>query len=137
MADGQQARPTHIGHLTADPLNRRLHNPRNIGMVVDALHKVGAARSIVIDEDGIILAGNDKQTAALATWDLDQLRADADAGLDLGAFFEPTELADLLGADAPVPDFAETIDAGQGRLDQLTAVTCPECGHHFRREELP
>ncbi len=180
VAESQQARPTHIGHLTADPLNRRLHNPRNIGMVVDALHKVGAARSIVIDEDGTILAGNgtieaaaeagitkvltvdadgetiiavrrtgltpeqkralsiyDNQTAALATWDLDQLRADADAGLDLGAFFAPAELADLLGADAPVPDFAETTDAEQGRLDQLTAVTCPECGHHFRREELP
>lgn len=180
VAEGQQARPIHIRDLTADPANRRLHNPRNIGMVVDALHQVGAARSIVIDEDGTILAGNgtieaaaeagitkvltvdadgetiiavrrigltpeqkralsiyDNQAAALATWDLDQLRADADGGLDLGAFFEATELADLLGADAPVPDFAETTDAEQGRLDQLTAVTCPECGHHFRREELP
>ena len=33
-------------------------------MVVDALHAVGAARSIVIDEDGVILAGNGVVEAA-------------------------------------------------------------------------
>ena len=33
-------------------------------MVVDALQKVGAARSIVIDEDGVILAGNGVTEAA-------------------------------------------------------------------------
>jgi DNA modification methylase len=50
--------PTHIKHLVPDPQNRRKHNPRNIGMLTDALHKVGAARSIVIDEENEILAGN-------------------------------------------------------------------------------
>ena len=50
--------PTHIKDLRPDPENRRKHNPRNIGMVVDALQAVGAARSIVIDEDGTVLAGN-------------------------------------------------------------------------------
>src|SRR5262249_384252 len=34
------------------------HTPRNVAMVVDALQEVGAARSIVIDEKGIVLAGN-------------------------------------------------------------------------------
>ena len=33
-------------------------------MVVDALHQVGAARSIVIDEDDVILAGNGVTEAA-------------------------------------------------------------------------
>src|SRR4026209_1099102 len=56
--------PTHIKDLTPDPVTRRLHNPRNIGMVVDALHQVGAARSIVIDEDNVILAGNGVTEAA-------------------------------------------------------------------------
>jgi hypothetical protein len=55
---------THIRDLTPDPANRRSHNPRNIGMVVDALQQVGAARSIVIDEDGVILAGNGVSEAA-------------------------------------------------------------------------
>ena len=56
--------PNHIRDLVPDPKNRRKHNPRNLGMVVDALHKVGAARSIVIDEDNVILAGNGVTEAA-------------------------------------------------------------------------
>ncbi len=55
---------SHIKDLTTDPANRRAHNPRNIGMVVDALQAVGAARSIVIDEDNVILAGNGVVEAA-------------------------------------------------------------------------
>lgn len=56
--------PTHIKDLVPDPANRRSHNPSNIGMVVDALHAVGAARSIVIDENDVILAGNGVTEAA-------------------------------------------------------------------------
>ena len=48
----------HIGDLSHDPRNARKHTPRNVGDIVSALQEVGAARSIVIDEDGIILAGN-------------------------------------------------------------------------------
>ncbi len=55
---------THLGDLTQDPANRRKHTPRNIGTIVDSLHEVGAARSIVIDEDGVILAGNGVYDAA-------------------------------------------------------------------------
>lgn len=53
---------THLGDLRPDPRNARKHNPRNIGMIEAALHEVGAARSIVIDEEGTILAGNVHQT---------------------------------------------------------------------------
>lgn len=49
---------SHINELRPDPANRRKRTPRNVGMIVDALQKVGAARSIVIDETGEILAGN-------------------------------------------------------------------------------
>jgi DNA modification methylase len=48
----------HIGQLKPDPKNARKHNQRNIGQIVSSLQEVGAARSIVIDEDNIILAGN-------------------------------------------------------------------------------
>jgi DNA modification methylase len=58
------SKPEHIKELVTDPENRRKHNPRNLGMVVDALQKVGAARSIVIDEDNVILAGNGVTEAA-------------------------------------------------------------------------
>jgi hypothetical protein len=50
--------PTHLKDLIPDPHNARQHNPRNVGMIEDALHEVGAARSIVIDENNVILAGN-------------------------------------------------------------------------------
>jgi hypothetical protein len=49
---------TSLADLTPDIRNARRHGPRNVGVIVDALHEVGAARSIVIDENGVILAGN-------------------------------------------------------------------------------
>lgn len=48
----------HIKNLKPDPRNARKHNPRNIGMVEESLQEVGAARSIVIDENNVVLAGN-------------------------------------------------------------------------------
>ena len=56
---------SHISELTPDKKNARAHNPRNVGMIVNALQEVGAARSIVIDEDGNILAGNATIEAAM------------------------------------------------------------------------
>jgi DNA methylase len=61
--------PTHITDLTPDPQNARKHSARNLNTIADALRTVGAARSIVIDEDNVVLAGN-------AT-----IQAAADAGL--------------------------------------------------------
>src|SRR6266851_3590211 len=60
----QAATPAHIKELRPDPENRRSHNPKNIGALVDALHRVGAARSIVIDEYDTVLAGNGVLEAA-------------------------------------------------------------------------
>jgi hypothetical protein len=68
MSKPRKAEPprniSHIKDLIPDQANRRKHNPRNLGMVVDALHSVGAARSIVIDEDNVVLAGNGVTEAA-------------------------------------------------------------------------
>lgn len=55
---------THIGQLKHDKRNPRKHNPRNIGVVVNSLQQVGFARSIVIDENNEILAGNGVTEAA-------------------------------------------------------------------------
>jgi len=63
-SDSEQADITHIKDLKPDQRNARKHNARNIGMIEDALNEVGAARSIVIDEDGRILAGNGTVEAA-------------------------------------------------------------------------
>jgi hypothetical protein len=56
--------PTHIGDLVPDSANARRHTPRNIGMIERSLNEVGAARSGVIDEDNVILAGNGLVEAA-------------------------------------------------------------------------
>jgi site-specific DNA-methyltransferase (adenine-specific) len=53
-----------LADLAPDPLNARKHNERNIGMLERSLKEVGAARSIVVDENGRILAGHGVVEAA-------------------------------------------------------------------------
>lgn len=53
-----------IADLTPDARNPRKRGQRAAGMLVNSLHEVGAARSIVIDEAGNILAGNGTVEAA-------------------------------------------------------------------------
>jgi hypothetical protein len=54
-----------IEFLKPDPENRRTHPDRNVEMVSSSLQEVGAARSIVIDEGDVILAGNGVTRAAI------------------------------------------------------------------------
>ncbi len=56
---------TTLDELTPDPQNARTHGERNLHLIADALRDVGAARSIVVDESGMVLAGN--ATVAAAT----------------------------------------------------------------------
>ena len=49
---------TNLKDLIPDQTNGRKHNPRNVGMITDAIQEVGVSRSGVIDEHGNILAGN-------------------------------------------------------------------------------
>lgn len=56
--------PTSLAELIADPENRRRHGDRNLAMMTAALQHVGAARSIVIDEQNVVLAGNGIASAA-------------------------------------------------------------------------
>ncbi len=55
---------THIKDLIPDPANLRKHGERNIALIEQSLEKVGAARSIVIDENNKVLAGNGVLEAA-------------------------------------------------------------------------
>jgi hypothetical protein len=52
--------------LKPDPRNARTHSQDNLALISSALREVGAARSIVVDEDNVILAGNATVQAALA-----------------------------------------------------------------------
>ena len=70
--------PSRVSDLQPDPRNARRHTARNVGMIQQALHEVGAARSIVIDEDGTVLAGN-ATIAAAAQAGIDRVQVvDAD-----------------------------------------------------------
>ena len=62
--DARPAAVTHIRDLVPDPANARTHSPRNIKTIADSLRTVGAARSIVIDEHNVVLAGNGTVDAA-------------------------------------------------------------------------
>jgi ParB-like chromosome segregation protein Spo0J len=44
--------------------NTRRHTPRGLGMITASLQQVGAARSVVCDENGVLLAGNGTVEAA-------------------------------------------------------------------------
>jgi DNA modification methylase len=50
--------------LIPDPRNARRHGERNVILIAEALKDVGAARSIVVDETGTVLAGNATIAAA-------------------------------------------------------------------------
>jgi DNA methylase len=53
-----------LSALTSDPRQIRRHTEKNLTMIGDGLRAVGAARSIVLDEDNAILAGNGTIEAA-------------------------------------------------------------------------
>lgn len=63
-AAGGRPTPMELSCLTPDPQNARAHGARNIDTIETALREVGAARSLVIDEDGVVLAGNATLEAA-------------------------------------------------------------------------
>ncbi len=54
-----------LSSLTPDPRNARKHTQRNLAQIEAALREVGAAHSIVVDEAGVILAGNATVQAAM------------------------------------------------------------------------
>lgn len=68
------ARVSTIRDLTADPKNARRHTDRNVSTIATALRKVGAARSIVIDEQGVVLAGNATIQAAAQAKKIGEVR---------------------------------------------------------------
>src|SRR3954449_10208278 len=55
-----------LSDLTLDSRNARRHTERNIASLEQSLSEFGAARSIVVDEGGTILAGNATVQAASA-----------------------------------------------------------------------
>ncbi len=55
-----------LDELISDPANARKHSPENLEAIEQSLRRFGPARSIVIDKDGIVRAGNGTLEAAKA-----------------------------------------------------------------------
>jgi len=55
-----------VKDLKYDPKNARIHTEKNISMLIDGVHEVGMGRSVLIDEDGELIAGNGVVEAATA-----------------------------------------------------------------------
>jgi DNA modification methylase len=53
-----------LSSLTPDRRNARAHSERNLELIASSLQEVGAARSVVVDEAGVVLAGNATVSAA-------------------------------------------------------------------------
>jgi hypothetical protein len=62
---GIVVRERHVSEYRSDPENARKHNPRNVGMIVDAVNEVGVGRSLVVTEDDIVRAGNGTMDACI------------------------------------------------------------------------
>ena len=56
---------TLISKTFPDPNNARTHNQKNIQAIMGSLTKFGQQKPIVVDEGGIVLAGNGTREAAL------------------------------------------------------------------------
>lgn len=60
------ARRGNITEFTADPNNLNKGTERGNGLIEESLEKLGAGRSIVVDKNGVIIAGNKTTEGALA-----------------------------------------------------------------------
>jgi DNA modification methylase len=107
-----------VADLIADPANRRSHPTRNVEMMAASLRDVGAARSIVIDEGNVILAGNGV-TAAAATAGITKVRVIEAAGDELIAV-RRSGLSDAQKRSLAIYD-NRTAELAEWNLEQIHA----------------
>ena len=150
-----------ISEIVPRDINPRTHSPEQIGQLRASIEEWGFTNPILIDEEGVIIAGHGRLEAAqgllteiptitISGLTDDQKRAlviadnqlAVNAGWDLDLLKNEISTLDfdidLLGFD---DDFINTLtqgfDAGsiddQGDLTQLDPimVVCPECGKEF------
>lgn len=87
------------------------------------------------DEDalGILIADNAHAQNAVDERELlaHLLQEQADAGYDLAALGTDAEALREMLDSLTVPYFVPASEDEQGRLDEKSNVTCPQCGHEF------
>lgn len=118
--------------------------PRGIGVLDDGEWAVpvifgvdaeshAAAVAFAVDHNNLtMLGGSLKLEDLLAIWDEEGLRHLLESSPDarsLLASMDGNDLDSLLGG----PSFEPVGESDQPRLDEKAMITCPECGHEFRR----
>ena len=99
-----------LADLRQDPRNARRRTPRSKALLDHSLSQFGAARSIVIDEEGTILAGNGTVEAAAAAGITKVQVVDADGDTLIAvrrSDLSPDEKIGLALADNRTADLAE------------------------------
>jgi hypothetical protein len=119
--------------------------PRGIGVLDDGEWAVpvifgvdaerhAAAVALAVDHNNLTLAGGSLQVEdVLGIWDEGALQRLLEETPDAGALLASMtrdDLDALLGG----PDFSPVGAGEQPRLDERATITCPECGHEFRRQ---
>ena len=160
---------------TPDPGNANTGTERGLRALDDSLAKYGAGRSILVDKNGYVIAGNktlerahdlgiedvvevdsdgrhivavrrtdldllsDPKARELAyadnrvaeidlTWNVEQILADLNAGVDLSQFWREDELQEFIKSIQLPEDWKEYDETA---ADDVEYCTCPKCGHRF------
>lgn len=124
-------------HGTVIAGNKTLQSAADIGMEVEVVQSDGK-RLIVVQRTDLDLS-QDKAARELAyadnragqvglDWDMAQIAADMEAGIDIGAFWLEGEL-EAAAKDVEPPD-DPTVDNSLPKN-----ITCPHCGHSWTAEK--
>ena len=96
--------PASVDSLSADPANVRTHDKRNIDAIKASLRRFGQQKPIVVDGDGVVVAGNGTLAAAR----------------ELGWQEIAVARTNLKGADAVAYAIADNRTAELARWEKLT-----------------
>jgi hypothetical protein len=137
MSEAPRPKLTTLQALRPDPQNARRRTQRSYSLLEYSLQEFGAARSVVIDEEGTIIAGNGTVEAA-ASVGIDRVLVVPTDGHTLVAVqrtdLDPTQKAALGLADNRSSDLSE-ID-GQALLGLMEALPDLDVSPMFVDEEI-
>ena len=151
-----------VADLSFDPENARSHSPQNLEAIKGSLAEFGQRKPIVLNADGVVVAGNGTLQAAISLgwseidtvsvppdWTPEQVKAFAIADNRTAELAEWNQevlqkhLADLseagfmvetIGFEAPklIEPNFSPESSDQPRLDQRNSILCPNCAFEWR-----
>ena len=133
--------PTKVSDLTPDPKNARRRTPQSSHLIKESLQRYGAARSVVVDENNMLIAGHGTVEAAkelginkvrVIETDGDELiavkRTNWSPGQKIGANLADNRTSDLSEWDAEMlQSLSEEADISPWfSVDDINELLCKE-----------